>query len=1487
MRDNNDIKNGGLSRWIKIPAYFLLGVILLLVVVRLSLKSTWVHNWVKDYVVEIANEQLTADLQIDKLSGDLWGEVTLSGIHLVADDTVATADTVSVSYNITSYFGDAFNINEITIRKPNVNVIEEGDTWNIANLTVPPEEPAADSEPFRFRIQNIEIEDGFIFFYAPSVLADSSLQVTNTSLDGSISYYGDLYDARLKSLTFQLENTRLENSVTIETSASADEKSITLDKLVLATGQSFLTTSGNMDRADSVTALTMQGEPVAWQDIAAYTENIPLEQNLEVDLGIKGSLKEFEVEVGMRGEGLDSLRFAGGVKMDSTFSIHFLRMNVARIDPAILIGDTTMPVITNLHAEFAGDITPADYRQSNGKLTFSIDDIKQDDYNLSAVNGLFDLQSGSLNGNLEARNGAQQLSTVLQATGIWAEEPSVVFNLNGRNINPAYWSQNKELSGAVNFAATASGKGWYPKERQWDYSLNMQNSRLMEQEIGAVQLDGRFNLESVTANGFIRLIESRLNVDVSAENLTDVPEYDYKLNFTDYDISDLAGNNEYSSSLAGQLSGKGRGVTPETIQMNSSIRIDSSIINGEMINYFSGDFEIRDTLLIVEDAQLESTIADATFDARYHLLRSYDQDNQLAFNLELKDVQSLSPLAGADTLQAEGIIEGTLNPAPENTLKFTGSINLQNLVYNNIKSTGAQGDGEVLFKENPEYDLDLNLAKPELPAVVLQDLRLTSNGSLSDEGPRGSFMLQFSSTQEGEIVHSGSYEVSSDTVNVQTTQLDISSQLRTLSLQQPFSVVLAGNSIRTDTLRLTSEDGATLELAVPYADSARQTGYLRGESLNTTAIQNILLEEAFFEGYLSGEFQFAREDTVLEATGDLLLSEFNYQDTRFDSLSVATEINNERLSGTMVVTESGQRIIDAKADIPFKLGDPEQFSETFFDEPVLGELEVKPIALDRFQKLLEDYGIENTEGILSFNGHLEGKAGNPEFSANVKLEKAILSGVSVDSLTANMNYLHKLSVLKVDASVVSLQQKAAEVNTEIPLYIDLESFEVRLPEEDDPITANINTNGFNLAALNDFLDNEQVSNIEGELNGNVQIKGTVGDLKTDGKMALKGGSVRLVPAEITIERIRSELLFEPDQLTLANFTARSGRGRLNAEGRMELEKLVPGDMDIRITASNFRAVNSSEFNAVINMDVRSRGTLTQPKMTGDLIFVNGFAELDNFGEKSVENVELDSPAEDQTSISLYDSLALEMNVTFNRRFFIRNQRFLEMEIELEGELDLVKESGKDLELFGTMNTAGGYARPLGKRFELQEGSVTFAGEPANPELAVRTRYTPPQTQEEVIIWYIIEGTVENPQFTYASEPEMELENIISYTLFGQPFYALDSWKQVVANSGSNTSATDMALDVLLDRVEALATQRLGIDVVKIDNTRQGTENGTSITTGWYLSSRAFFAIQNIISGSTPDTGFLLEYLLMKNLKLIIRQENSSHQGVNLQWNFDY
>lgn len=200
--------------------------------------------------------------------------------------------------------------------------------------------------------------------------------------------------------------------------------------------------------------------------------------------------------------------------------------------------------------------------------------------------------------------------------------------------------------------------------------------------------------------------------------------------------------------------------------------------------------------------------------------------------------------------------------------------------------------------------------------------------------------------------------------------------------------------------------------------------------------------------------------------------------------------------------------------------------------------------------------------------------------------------------------------------------------------------------------------------------------------------------------------------------------------------------------------------------------------------------------------------------------------------------------------------------------------------------ATGYIKPLGKRFNVEHAAIVFSGPHDNPELDIRSSYTPPTRQkgEAVKLYYLINGMLQERQYRFESEPQMEQSDIICYTLFNKPCYSLESWQSVFASSG-NGNAVDVLTDVLLDQVETLATRELGVDVVQIDNS--GQNGATAIKTGWYLNERTFFSIINELTNTTPKTLFILEYILTENVDLIFTQGDDDRQGIDLRFQYDY
>lgn len=1490
----------------------LLGALLALTLAaRLSLNSDWLREMVRDRGVAIVNRQLNASLTVESLEGDLWREMRLAGIRIgtpgetEGGEPLAAADSIRIAYDLLSFFSPVFEVGEIRIDGLRAEAANREGTWNFEGMVRGGDEPAP---AFGLRVGDLRISGSSLGVRGVSGLPDSSLSAEGLELLGSVFYRsGEAggYELNLESLSFRLSAAGIDPGLEVESAARASGDSLTLERLVLGTGRSLLRSSGSYAYGDSAARLRLDASPLAWRDLSQLWQTGPDSGELQAELTVSGGPEGADFILEAASEEIRKLRIQASFAWRDGVVLERVEARADRLDLAALAGDSTLPVRRLGDVRFSGEgrLAPGDLREGEFKGRFQAMNTvlylspasPQQEGRLRTVDSLggdFSYEGPAATGRVaaRARAGRQEMRLRADLRQIWRERPRHHIQVDLRNADLAWWSGDATLRGRGDLDAEMSGWGWRPGDRFWTYDVRSDRLSYMGEPLNRLRLRGGIKRDSMYVEGEAGDRENLLRFTAGIGDYAGHPRFRYRVETHDFDPSSFVESENLAAALTFRSEGRGRGGSLETLALDATVEMDSSVVNGELIRRFGADLQVRDTVLMVRDASLESEIARGSLSGKMHLLRPYDPANRLDSRLELLDLRSLAPLAGASTLRATGNVEGRLHPLSGRDLQFSGEVDLEGINYDSLfTADGAVGKIDVLMAERPDYVADLTLDEPKIATVLLQDLRLQSRGGLDGDVASGTFRLQFSGSAEGEIKHAGRYRAAGDSLKLLTDTYSLSSSLRTLSLVRPFELTYHGGAVRMDTMRLAPADGeeAMLELAVPYADTMRQEVWLRGRRLNTSVIQNTLLGESRFGGMLSGELSLTRRDTLLDARGSALFSEFTYRGAGFDTLDVEFRMSGGRFDGSLSLRRGGADLLSGELHAPFRLGNPTAFPDEFFEEEVSGRLETGSLELSQFEELMAEAGLGETGGILRISGRLSGTAGDPDVRARASLESAMLSGVSVDSLSASLEYTHDTSRLDMNAAVHSLGQRAADIEASCPFYVDFREFALRLPRGGDSVSVGVVTNGFNLAALNDFVDPQQMRQVEGEMNGNVRIGGTVDDPQAEGELNLRRGAVRLMEPDIRVDRIGGTLQFEGEQLKLSDFSARSGKGTLTASGTMQMERLKPGEMDISVSARNFRAANTSRLNALVNLDARTRGTPQSPSISGSLSVLNGFIMMDNFGEQAVEQVSLDTVSGPDLAGGLYDSLALDMSVSFDRRFYVRNRRYMDMEMEIQGEVDLLKEAGRELEAFGTLNTVRGYVSPLGKRFELEEGMLTFAGNLSNPDINVRSLFVPPQAGQDIRIWYIIEGSVEDPRFRYESSPAMELENIISYTLFGQPFYALDSWKQVVAGTGSNATAADVALDVLLDRVESIATRRLGIDVVQIDNTRVGGENGTAITTGWYLSPRVFFAIQNVITDATPDTHFLLEYLLLENLKLIISQGNDIRQGIDFKWNYDY
>lgn len=1461
------------------------GLLLLFLAARLTVQSDWFFDKARALIIAQAEMNVNGTLEIESIQGDLLKGFVVQGLKIQDDQsTILDIDSIAVQYRFWSILRSPHEIDRIELKGAHLTVREEADsTWNILNLV---NESSDEDNGFYWKVHDLVVSNFSSDIQSESYLPEGFLKIDHFGTEMSAGYLKEGFFGTVRRLQFQLFDGKLPEGIGIELTASAGDGIVTLESLLLDTGRSFLSASAELVE-DSELDADVDVAAVSWRDILLYAEDMPLRQDLSFEIGASGTRENLSLTLNAKSIGLELMQINAGVRFEEQFSIHFLHFELSDLNLPLLTGVEHLPVLEHFLASGNGQIFPDRYEEAIWAGEISTNGFMYDSYSFDRLNIDYSLSQDALitDGFLTYRD--QRMDYLLSVTELFGELPKWSGELSSNELNAGVWLNDDQYDSHLNLQIDFSGRGFTRDQFNSSTEIAINGDRFGDQRFSVIDFAGELTSDQLTGLLKVNLDRSELVANFEVLSWIENPEYRFTVEIHEFNAAEINGVEYFPTHINGLIEGEGSGFEVETLQLFATASLDSSIVNGETIETITADFGVRNQFLFIDNALIVSPMLDATFSMQHHLTETLNRSNSIQFTAELKDLIPLGPLFGFERLESEGTMVGHLGRNADGILEFSSELELERMIIDSLFSSDEiTGSVKALIKDHSDFELDLDLKAPMIYSIGVQDLQIWTKAIIGEEYTTGELRFTLSNENESSFSHRGDFSFKPDDVTLFTREVTFDSGIRTLTLERPFELTFKESVLRSDTLTIsTLNNDSWLSLWIPHLDSLHQNIGMDANYLNLGNLQQTFIEESYFGGFLSGSFDFRNSDAgvYVQATGKL--AEIGFEAGEMDSLSFDLKIEDEWLDAYMSGWHMEGKLADLSLRVPFLPGDPLTFDDQFFERAVEGHFELSESNLSYWLTFLPGGGPAETDGKISMSTNLSGIAGSPELMGQLSIGNGLFSGIGVDQVTVDLSYLHEESIAEISGFMMKDQQEVLEFDTKLPFLVDLKRAKLILPSDDDDVFATLQTNNFDLATLNNYIDRDQIRNINGKLNGNVTLSGKLSDLRTDGEMRLTGGSMRYIPMGINISEIRSNLLFEPQRVVLQEFNMRSGPGTVRASGTISLENLNPEALDVEITANQFRMANTQDINAMINGQASVTGTIIEPAINGSITFLNGFFFLENFGERSVEAITLEDES-DESPFGFYESLLMEMSVSFGRQFFIRNRQYLDMEIELGGQVDLLKGREEDIQIFGSLEGVNGYARPLGKNFDLDNAVISFFGPPENPQLNIVTKHEPIQAVG-VTIFYIIEGTLEDPEFRFDSQPELELQDMVSYTLFGKPFYELESWEQVVAGSGSSPSAADYALEVLLDRVEMIASQRLGIDVVQIDNTRAGSSNTTSIKTGWYLNQRTFFAILNEVGGSRPKTLFLLEYLLTENLELIILQGDDLREGVDLRWKLDY
>jgi translocation and assembly module TamB len=215
-------------------------------------------------------------------------------------------------------------------------------------------------------------------------------------------------------------------------------------------------------------------------------------------------------------------------------------------------------------------------------------------------------------------------------------------------------------------------------------------------------------------------------------------------------------------------------------------------------------------------------------------------------------------------------------------------------------------------------------------------------------------------------------------------------------------------------------------------------------------------------------------------------------------------------------------------------------------------------------------------------------------------------------------------------------------------------------------------------------------------------------------------------------------------------------------------------------------------------------------------------------------------------------------------------------LQARGGLTFRKPPHQPATYHGVVQVKRGLILVLGKRFEVQKGSVDFGGKKLpNPDLAGEALVKTGGVRVRINV----SGPATDPNVQLSSEPPMAQADILSALIFGKPAAAL--------NQSQQSQLSGQALALLgqegAQRIAALLSPELAPDVVTVHSE---AARGSSLEAGKYLNEDLYLRYRHNL-GPQGGQNVGLEYRITDWLSLESQVGDARDSGVDVIYNLDF
>ena len=1030
----------------------------------------------------------------------------------------------------------------------------------------------------------------------------------------------------------------------------------------------------------------------------------------------------------------------------------------------------------------------------------------------------------------------------------------------------ARWVPGAKPSTRLGGTLTLVPPGLGLQSRRCTARLRLTPSRVGEQSID----DGEFNFKldgnALGVHGSVQFPGGGFTLEASARPFGTRPAYEVqRFDFTTLDVGALLGQPGLRTHLTGSATLEGEGTSREELRAHATLRLERSDASGMVLDGAHADagYDAGAVRLVGEvsvpggggsiDASGALLDSVPTYEARGTL---HSTSLAQLFKREIPDAQAQIGFsvegAGFDrhalNVAATVTGSGSLGTARLDSLAAALSITGDVLRLDSLRMRGnvlhAQAAGSLRLPQFlPAAGETLQVTAQVIdPAPLVSALGLHR---LRFDAGRLEAMLRGTDTGAALDGRVDAGRIAWDTLTAAGLRLRV-----TGTLDRDRRVLASHATAALDTLRVA---GVVLRSAAAAADYDHETLHLTAAG----AMDDTNGFRIAAHGPLDRQSVSVLDTLALRVGSNVWALDHPVQVAhdadriRVDDLQLASGIHRWTIDGAL--DRHGEQSLVARAD---------------------------SLQIDLLARVL---GWPHLKGGLDGELRVTGPAAAPRAAGRLALN---LSNADLPPVTLESRFVHENNGLELQARLTNLANDSLVVAGRLPFAIP--GLAATVPDTlaaPAALDVRAEADGFDLGSLAMFAPPNTIRNLAGRLRVHVHVTGSTRTPRLEGDLGLEEGAVQVMSLGAPYTGVSLAATLANDELRLDRLSARSGRGTLQAHGGIRFG--APRAVELALTFDRFRATANRLLRVEASGKLDVSGTLTAPVVRGSLALTDTDIDVSgNAAGNTVLQVQLTEAdlrmlednfgyrplASNGSRAAGLDAAKLEVEVEVGRDTWVRRRSSPRLALEITGRVDARKQPQEKLQVFGRLDVLPqrSYAEQLGRRFDVETGSVVLNGDPLQALINFAAKWEVPsagnENNPEATITLKARGTTDDLRLKFTSDPPMDETQILTYITTGRPPQGTTG--QVQKDSGASSAGAAMAFAQASVVAEEMGAS-LGLDVMQVRN--DGVEGATMVAGSYvnpktYLGVRQSAVFQTQTSGTTStdaSTEIEIEYELLQ------------------------